>query len=337
MSALEQITESLRRDRLSKPWAAFVRQNPIIAPLVTDYLYGGGPRPSDAQLEPNHYAVARVLAEDTRRSLIAALPDPQPLYTYRMATFEPATDPMLYGTLNVYLPNTGDVGSNGWWVPGNNPGDPWPDGGGLFEINTPHGPGLRIVCTDAMNYVGATPLGTWTVGRFAMMYGNTDETFRDKEQVWEWTYMQPSAGNPQGWPNAWVTCEGLTFATKNPQGSPSVGHHLFLDYGPPLRVRFGRQDFVQASGNSWQFTFGPAFPADTYVHHRLEIKWSASADGYIRCYADSGTGFKQWVNFSGVTLPTGWNVWTVYQNVRRQKGLTPRNTLDVINHRLTIL
>lgn len=60
------LDESLARDLQSKPWRAFLRDNPGIGPLVEAYLTGG-PRPNLSQLEPNHYAVARVLAEDERR------------------------------------------------------------------------------------------------------------------------------------------------------------------------------------------------------------------------------------------------------------------------------
>jgi hypothetical protein len=61
------LDESVARDRQSKPWRAFLRDNPGIAPSVETYLDGGA-RPSTASLEPNHYAVARVLAEDARRT-----------------------------------------------------------------------------------------------------------------------------------------------------------------------------------------------------------------------------------------------------------------------------
>ena len=73
MSALQNITDAIARDRQSKPWENFVKQNPGMAPLVTAYLDGTGPRPSDAQLtsngKQNHYAFARRASEDARLAL----------------------------------------------------------------------------------------------------------------------------------------------------------------------------------------------------------------------------------------------------------------------------
>ena len=71
------LDESLARDLQSKPWSAFLRQNPGIGPLVEAYL-AGGPRPDVSRLEPNHYAVARVLAEDERRKTATPPPPPPP-------------------------------------------------------------------------------------------------------------------------------------------------------------------------------------------------------------------------------------------------------------------
>jgi hypothetical protein len=182
-----------------------------------------------------------------------------------------------------------------------------------------------------MNYTGAA--SDSDIGRFAAFHQTAN--FRNQSHIWEWTWRWPSSGNIGGWAPDWVTGEGLTFAQLEPGGGGVVGHHLFLDAGPPFRVRFGRHKFEAFSG--WEYAIGPAFPADTYVHNRIEIKWTANTDGYIRVYTDSGSGFTKWVDFTGVTMPNGWDCWTVYQNVRKPATWGYTNTLEWINHRLTIV
>ena len=81
MTALDDIIKSQANDQLSKPWDAFTRQNPGVAPLVVSYL-AGGPRPTDAQLGKNYYALARVYEEDARRKLGETPPPPPPPSAY---------------------------------------------------------------------------------------------------------------------------------------------------------------------------------------------------------------------------------------------------------------
>lgn len=66
MSVVDKISRSLSYDVQSKPWLAFNRDNPGIAPKVVAYLNGGA-RPTDAELGGNKYALARVYEEDARR------------------------------------------------------------------------------------------------------------------------------------------------------------------------------------------------------------------------------------------------------------------------------
>jgi hypothetical protein len=103
MTALDDITKAIERDLQSKPWDAFVRQNPGIAPQVADYLLGG-PRPSDTSLGQNHYAHARVRAEDARRALAPA-PPPSPGVKLRWSP------PSLTNALDYALTNASRVSS----------------------------------------------------------------------------------------------------------------------------------------------------------------------------------------------------------------------------------
>lgn len=252
-----------------------------------------------------------------------------PAYTHRFATFDPSTDDVA-ACLNRF-----SDAAHYWWVPGTPEGSPWPSGGGIFPISTPHGPGFKLKVTEEMTYQNVS----WAsdIARFVAFHNTAN--FRGQEQVWEWAWRWPSAENPAGWADEWTTGEGLTFCVQNSVG-PSVGHHLYLhkDAGQPLKVRFGRQDFVRADGNSWAWTYGPAFPADTYVHNRLAIKWAADASGYIRAFSgtDPENLGEPWMSYDGPTLPLGWDVWTVYMNVRTPNAFPHTNTLEWINHRLTV-
>lgn len=257
-------------------------------------------------------------------------------YTKRFATFNPSTDD-INGTFNKYSP------AGYWWVPGQTPpGGTWPSGGGLHEISTPHGPGIDIVVTQEMDYVGATPLGGWDLSRFAGLH-DINYDFRGEEQVWEWTWMWPSSGNPSGWANTWVTAEGLTFPTLTPTGNSIVGHHLYLHYANPLTLRFGRNTHASSdpAQQAWQFYIasnsGVTFPANTYQHMRLEIFWTENSNGYIKVYTRNEGGSEvQWVNYSGVTLPLNWRPRSMYANLRKI-STHPRNQLHWINHRMTVL
>jgi hypothetical protein len=251
-------------------------------------------------------------------------------YDYRFASFNTSTD-QINGTYNRFSP------AGTWWVPGSPTGNAWPDGGGLHEISSPHGPGISIVVTEPMQYVGVS----WAsdIARFAAFHQTAN--FREQRQVWEWTWRWPSVGNPGGWANHWTTAEGLTFCSRGPYNS--VGHHLYLHYGNPMSIRFGRQRYLSATyPDTWEMTYsrdsGIYFPPDTYQHVRVEILWTANTNGYIRCYAQNEASAEvQWMSYTGATLPTNWDIWTVYMNVRNPDAFAYKNTLEWINHRLTVL
>lgn len=73
MNAAESLAYAIARKKESKPWNAFVNQNPKVAPPVVAYL-SGGPRPTDSQLGNNKYALDCVYTEDARRQLTVKKP-----------------------------------------------------------------------------------------------------------------------------------------------------------------------------------------------------------------------------------------------------------------------
>lgn len=279
---------------------------------------------------PGQIGFARITVQDET--------PPEINYTYRFASFD-TVDDAISGTLNRFQP------AYSWWVPGLAEGTPWADNGGCHEIVHPtYGPGIRLRVTNEMIY--PSPNFDSKLARFVWKSNEPGrpaiENFQGQEHIWEWTWMWPSAGNPGGWCQTHNAGEGLTFATTTSGAGSQVGHHLFFDRGAsPLRVRFGRY----LGGSSWNFSFGPIFQPDTYVHNRIEIKWTSASDGYIRVYTDSGSGYQQWVNYSGVTLPSNQNVWATYMNIRTPRDIATQygpawphpNELDWINHRVEIL
>ena len=264
-------------------------------------------------------------------------PDPPPTdYDYRFASFH-LTNDQIAGTLNRFQPYYS------WWVPGRATGTAWPDGGGVHEITTALGPGIKMRTVQGMDY---PPARDSRLARYAWK-SNEDARppiadFREQRHVWEWTWFWPSTGNPGGWCPTHNTGEGLTFATTI-SGTAYVGNHLFLDRGiSPLRARWRRI----TGPNTWTTDYSPAIPADTYVHFRVEIFWSASTAGYIRVFHQiDGQSETQFSNYSGVTYPSTHNVWAMYMNVRTPREVATSygpawphpNELHCINHRLTVL
>lgn len=317
MTALD---DSRARDLQSKPWRAFLRDNPGIAPSVEAYLSGGA-RPSTSSLEPNHYAVARVLAEDARRAG-AVLPDD---YTYRVATFNRQTDKII-GCLNANPPK------GSWWDTAQpRPPARWADGGGLEEIAVDGKPGLRMVVTPDMLY----PPGIEDSIEVSYHTYPKDLSGAIRGQVWDWLWSQraPSGpANPSGWANDWNVGEGYCLATSTPSGN-MVGNHLYLDYGSPLMgFRFGRT----TGFNTWQFYPCPIkFPPDTLVEHRIRARYTESQDGFIQVWTTPPGGSPvKWVDYAGPTLPQGWDVWKVMETLRCPKGR--HQTMEWVNSRVTI-
>lgn len=83
-----ELDRALAEDRQSRPWESFLRDNPKVAPLVSAYLSGGA-RPDETALGGNHYALARVLQEDVRRTLE---PEPEPELPFAEASL---TNPLV--------------------------------------------------------------------------------------------------------------------------------------------------------------------------------------------------------------------------------------------------
>jgi hypothetical protein len=88
------------------------------------------------------------------------------------------------------------LGSDPWSRPGDS-GTPWPSGGGIWQVSTPHGPGFRMVVTDEMRVVSGGKLAFLAdIGHLVGPVGSTED--------WSGTVVFPAAGNPHGFPRKYL-------------------------------------------------------------------------------------------------------------------------------------
>lgn len=215
----------------------------------------------------------------------------------------------------------------------------WTQGGGIFPINSPYGPGFSLVCDPDMVYQGA---GDSRVVRFQIDPNEaakfpTPIPFLGSTHTWEWTWRRPSAGAPSGWPSG-VLLEGMLFGTTL-LGTAYVGSHFYLDNNWNQAGPFHYYAARVTGPNTWSRVHCPyPFDADQYHSIKWEIKWSTSSDGFMRAYTDThdGNGMRQWMNYSGATVPATFEgVYAIMQDIRPPLGGTTV-TLEWINHRLTL-
>jgi chitodextrinase len=163
---------------------------------------------------------------------------------------------------------------------------------GMTEIATPYGPGLRVVAQAGVH------VAPWDSGSKAVLgkwFYPSD--FLGKTYDWQFHYMFPASGNPQGFPQTWAA--GANFevghtgqsghlisvnTSQNPAGQIAIGIHL-----PPF-------------GNNYAFTWLPsAIELDHWYKVRFQIKWSTGSDGFVNIWIDD----VQRVNRAGPTVIAG--------------------------------
>lgn len=251
-------------------------------------------------------------------TIAGAEPEPEPSdYTYRFATYNPATDKVT-GCLSRFQPTFS------WWVPGTpEVGTPWPDGGGIHEVTHPtYGPGFKLVSVDGMLYPQPPYNNPDSINcrnavdpKSAVFGGDTRlrNPVPGSTHAWEGTYMRPPG---QTWP-ANTQHESLweMFATCN--GFSNVFHHLFLSNGrhaPGFKYYFGRQVLTPTESPTskylWVRHVCPIeFAPGEYHTIRWQIKWSnpGQNNGFFRAQTSvNGGPFQQWLDLTNIdtTQPT---------------------------------
>jgi hypothetical protein len=322
---LAQSLAALRNaNRIDGTRASYRKDNPTEYAAVLAYLDDGTRPGGNLTL----MGKGLVLAEDARQLLTVA---PSP-YTYRFATFDPTID-RIDGCLNRF----DNPDNSYWWVPGTPEGPAWAKGGGIFPLTHPtYGPGFSLVCDPQMTYQGA---GDSRVVRFQIDPDKpsifpTPIPIAGATHDWEWTWMRP--GNQQPWPQG-VYLEGMYFGT-TVSGQASVGAHLYLDNNWQKPGPFHYYVARQSAHNTWERFHCPiAFDQDEYHAIRWRTKWSTGADGRMEAWTSvDGQPSEKWCDYSGPTLPFGFQgVYSIGQDIRLPLvGST--QTLHWLNHRLTL-
>jgi Polysaccharide lyase len=166
------------------------------------------------------------------------------------------------------------LGSDPWSRPGH-AGTPWPSGGGIWEVPTPHGPGFRINVTDEMRVLSGGKLAFIAdIGHLVGPVGSTED--------WSGKAMFPAAGNPNGFPRKYPDW-GVFFEFHSNRGVP-LGMGIDTTDAPhrntiwfsshpfhgPKRKALAPAPLVYGRWYSW----------------RIQLKWSSGSDGFIKWWLD---------------------------------------------------
>ncbi len=176
------------------------------------------------------------------------------------------------------------------WTGLSDSGEPWPSGGGIWEVATPYGPGFRFVTTDEMTtYPGAKSAQVVDIDHLVDQdsYLGTVTTASGK-------FLLPRAGNPDGFPpfrdfNAlWEFGPGI--ASNNQFGIDAAAHRLYV------------RSYAAGLPNNRRKALAPGrIRFDHWYDWRWQIKWSTGPDGFVNFWLDR----RQIVSWLGPTIPEG--------------------------------
>jgi Polysaccharide lyase len=166
------------------------------------------------------------------------------------------------------------LGSDPWSAPGDS-GTPWPSGGGIWQVSTPHGPGFRMVVTDEMKVLsGGKRAEIADIGHLVGPVGSTED--------WSGKAMFPAAGNPNGFPRKYPDW-GVFLEFHSNRGVP-VGMGIDTTNAPYRNtIWFSSHPF----GGPKRKALAPA--ALVYGHWyswRVQLKWSSGSDGFVKWWLD---------------------------------------------------
>ena len=179
------------------------------------------------------------------------------------------------------------LGENPWSLPGES-GEPWPSGGGIFQVATAKGRGFKFVVTPEMKVVSG--------GKVAQI-GDLDHLVRGEGHVEDWSGMVsfPRAGNPRGLPRGFRDWGCLLEFTT---GGDAVHTQLGVD---TVKNRLYFRVLDPATGRSRKALGRSQLVLDRWYSFRIRLRWSAGDDGFAQFWLDG----RRLASWTGATLLPG--------------------------------
>jgi hypothetical protein len=197
--------------------------------------------------------------------------------------------------INRWQPLQLATGAYHWSAP-DHAGTPYRSGGGMWEVQTPYGPGFKFVVTDEMT----VPSG----GKLAMIQDRDhlipmNDRFLGMTQDWSGMFMFPAAGNPNGFPRSYSDWGAIIeFHTD----ADDVWNQIGVDTtNVPYRntIYFRSWDPVR---HSQRKVLAPKrLKYDRWYSWRIRYHWSWGTDGATEMWLD-GVKLADW---RGANLPRG--------------------------------
>lgn len=174
-------------------------------------------------------------------------------------------------------------------------GTPWPNGSGVFEIATPGGNGMRVVCHQE-----AAPTWEPTSKMVQMNLQDEAETatpWIGQTQRWTWQIRFPSALNDSYNFGVWGQHVLMQWGTAG--GQVTVGHEFVCNPNQTLSFLVRQQPGTFPLVKFPEPSSAPQFAEDTWIPIIWEVKHSFGSDGYM----------KGWINGVQVMDWTGPNMY----------------------------
>jgi chitodextrinase len=237
---------------------------------------------------------------------------------YRNASSPPPPPPPSGGALDDFSDFKNNVWTdmflNRWrsppsahWTPPGYTGEAWPDGSGIFEVSTSHGPGFRFVQGEGVPRASGNGVQMADVDNLVdqQSYLGTVTDISGK-------VMFPASGNPSGFP---------AYGDWNCLWEFSEGVSVFNQFGIDA---IANKLYVRSYDPSTQWTRKALAPStlqyDRWYDWRWQIKWSRGSDGFVNFWID-GQLIAAW---TGANLPANsqapWLQWGWYGGTQPQRN-----------------
>ena len=254
-------------------------------------------------------------AEKERRLAEPEPVPPDPPVGNVIKRFDRLTSACFSGVRNKFSPY-------GWYAPAATGGTPWPNGCGVFEIDTPHGHGIKY-------RVSAEMRTGWAESKTGVgVFQHMTPSWMGKTLEWSGWFLFPSAGNPNGFQTGWYPGSTLweIGGTEGGQWGNTIGCTLVMmsDGKVAFNIRKTQTQFPDQPYPTPQ-------PVKLDVWHpiRWQVKWAA--DGFHKGWIDD----VQLLDYKGPTVFSGETIWETVTGF--YSTLTPLNEVWFADVKITEL